>query len=212
MALIIPTLDKKGQLSLKTKTMPLIKVPLIKQSINTVLVTIWDTELEAQHLSHDVDQWLSQFLETDCRLVTLADDVIRHCDSKYAQDNDHTSFTDGFPLLLCTQASLDDLNNRLKISVMMTHFRPNIVISKTIPYEEDLWEKIVIGDLSLRVVKPCSRCVITTIDPHTGIKTGTEPLATLATYRKKANKVYSGQNIIPNQLGVLNCGDKVSII
>ncbi|HIQ07759.1 MAG TPA: MOSC domain-containing protein, partial [Thiotrichaceae bacterium] len=117
MALIQPSLDTQGQLSLNAKNMPTIQVPLIEHSIATLPVVIWNTPLKAHHLSHEVDQWLSRFLNIDCQLVTLAKDTRRQCDLNYAQQGDHTTFTDGFPLLICTQASLDDLNSRLETKV-----------------------------------------------------------------------------------------------
>lgn len=211
MALISPSLDQQGQLSLQAPTLTEIKVPLITHSIGTLPVTIWGAEIEAHHLSLEVDQWLSSFLGVDCRLVTLADETHRQCDLKYAQQGDHTTFTDGFPLLLCTEASLADLNNRLSTQVSMAHFRPNIVISGTQAFEEDLWETITINELNLQVVKPCSRCIITTIDPTSGEKIGAEPLKTLMSYRQKNNKIYFGQNVIPRGSGILTCNSTLTL-
>jgi uncharacterized protein YcbX len=95
---------------------------------------------------------------------------------------------DGVPFLLISEASLNDLNKRLPESVAMMRFRPNLVVKNTEPFEEDFWKFIRIGDCELQVVKPCSRCVLTTVDPETGKFSGKEPLRTLATFRKKKAK------------------------
>jgi len=96
-----------------------------------------------------------------------------------------TAFTDGFPLLLIGEGSLADLNARLPSPVSMRRFRPNLVIAGSAPYAEDGWRRIRIGALTFQVVKPCSRCVVTTVDPDTGLAEGPEPLRTLATYRRR---------------------------
>jgi uncharacterized protein YcbX len=77
----------------------------------------------------------------------------------------------------------------------MNRFRPNLVVAGCSPYDEDTWKIIEIGSLHLHVVKPCSRCVITTIDQSTA-EAGKEPLRTLATYRRKEEKVFFGQNAV----------------
>jgi uncharacterized protein YcbX len=93
----------------------------------------------------------------------------------------------------------------------MRRFRPNLVVDGCEPYAEDSWQKLRIGDLTLRVVKPCSRCVIPTIDLETG-KKGAEPLKTLAGYRMRENKIYFGQNVIAEGEGNIEVGMPVEII
>ena len=90
-------------------------------------------------------------------------------------------------------------------------FRPNLVVGEVESYAEDNWHKIKINDITFRVVKPCSRCAITTVNPETGIK-GDEPLLTLAKYRRKGNKVFFGQNVIHDQEGALKQGDLLSVL
>ncbi len=126
------------------------------------------------------------------------------------------SFADGYPYLLIGQASLDDLNQRLPIdsqSIEMLRFRPNIIVSGSLPYEEDSWHHFQIGDLNFYGVKPCARCVLTTIDPATGQK-GKEPLRTLATYRQWKHKILFGQNVLPDSAttGVLRVGQTIEVI
>ncbi|HJL95280.1 MAG TPA: MOSC domain-containing protein, partial [SAR324 cluster bacterium] len=103
-------------------------------------------------------------------------------------------------------------NSRLKVSVTMKRFRPNLVVKNTIAYEEDSWKIIRIGDCELQVVKPCSRCVLTTVDPEKGEFSGKEPLQTLSTYRKVTGKVLFGQNLISTIEGELKVGMPLEII
>ncbi|MED6340599.1 MAG: MOSC domain-containing protein [SAR324 cluster bacterium] len=115
-------------------------------------------------------------------------------------------------MLLISEASLKDLNSRLSVSVTMKRFRPNLVVKNTRAYEEDSWRLIRIGDCELQVVKPCSRCVLTTVDPEKGEFSGKEPLQTLSTYRKVTGKVLFGQNLISTIKGELKLGMPLEII
>jgi hypothetical protein len=92
--------------------------------------------------------------------------------------------------------------------VGINRFRPNFVFTGGEPYEEDNWKNFSIGTSSFSGVKNCSRCVLTTVDPATGIK-GVEPLQTLSSYRKKNGKVYFGQNVVAVNPGIVNVGDSI---
>src|SRR5437868_378675 len=100
-----------------------------------------------------------------------------------ARPGDVVSFADGYPILLVSEASLADLNGRLAAPIAMTRFRPNIVVAGCASFAEDGWARLRIGEIGFRGVKPCDRCVVTTIDPTTG-KGGVEPLRTLASFRR----------------------------
>lgn len=178
---------------------------------DTVQCQIWKDTCTAHLISKQADAWFSQFLNTDCRLVYLPHHQIRTVDQTYAQPTDQTAFSDGFPFLLISQASLDSLNQAMQLQMGMNRFRPNLVISGCKPYEEDTWHEIKIGQIEFRLPKPCSRCLIPTIDPETG-ETSKEPLATLNRLRKSQNKVYFGQNALHNRSGILQVGDKVEIL
>lgn len=178
---------------------------------NTCKVKVWHDVCNAYDAGDQAALWLSEFLATHCRLAYFPDGEVRQLDQDYAQVDDKTAFSDGFPFLLISQASLDDLNSRLESPVTMSRFRPNLVISGSKAFEEDQWKRIRIGDMTFRLVKPCSRCVIPTIDPDTGEK-GKEPLTTLLQYRKRENKVYFGQNIIADSTGELTIGMTVEVL
>jgi uncharacterized protein YcbX len=95
----------------------------------------------------------------------------------------------------------------------MNRFRPNLVIAGAEAFAEDTWKKIRIGSTVFHVVKPCARCVVTTVDQAKGMKSGPEPLRTLATYRNKNGKVLFGQNLIADEAGkLLRVGDSVQVL
>jgi len=174
--------------------------------------TIWDSKSNCHFIDNNViDEWISDFIGEDIRLVYMADDDIRVVNQKYAKPDEIVSFADGFPLLVTNTKSLEDLNSRMDENVNMSRFRPNIVIEGNIPWEEDNWEKIKIGDVIIRLAKPCARCVVTTINPDTGIK-GVEPLHTLSKFRKVGNKVMFGINSLAEKLGTINVGDSVELL
>lgn len=209
MCLIRPQVTTNG-IYLSAPGMPDIELTISKLA-STCNAQVWNDVCKVYDAGDQAAQWLSRFLSTDCRLTYFPDDEIRQLDQDYAQANDKTAFSDGFPFLLISQASLDDLNNRLGTPVTMSRFRPNLVIKGSEAFEEDQWKRIRIGDITFRLVKPCSRCVIPTIDPDTGDKSK-EPLTTLLKYRKRNNKVYFGQNVIADGTGELSVGMPVEVL
>lgn len=190
---------------------PLI-VPFI-QPDRPVQVKIWDDICTAVDCGSEAAEWFSGYLGRTSRLVYANQEFSRPVDRTYASDNDHTSFSDGFPLLLISEESLNELNSRLQIPIMMEQFRPNLVVRGCKAYAEDTWRKIRIGKSALSVVKPCARCVVTTINPQTG-ETSTEPLKTLAMYRRdKSGGVLFGQNVIHHdKSGSISIGDVVTLL
>lgn len=173
-------------------------------------VVVFGDEVRAARVGPGADGWLSEFLGVRCRMVSMPDGAVRPVDPAYALAGDRTRFSDGFPFLLVSQASLDDLNARMDEPLPVDRFRPNIVVGGCEPYEEDLWGRVSIGGVPFRVAKPCARCAITTTDQQTGER-GKEPLKTLATYRKVGGSVYFGQNLIPDGVGTLRVGDALNV-
>ena len=181
-------------LNLTTDTMPPLQVPVPTGAI-TCKVKVWDDECQAHDAGDAAAKWLSEFLNVSCRLVYFPDDEFRQVDLTFANKGDKTAFSDGFPLLLISQASLDDLNSRLAQPITMHRFRPNIVVKGCEPYAEDNWKQIRIGNVEYSLVKPCSRCVIPSINIQTAEREA-EPTKTLSEYRKRVNKIFFGQNVI----------------
>ncbi|CAH0996101.1 putative protein YcbX [Emticicia aquatica] len=190
------------------KIAPLI-VPYLPQTTDYKTITIWDDEVKAIRVSDEVDAWFSTVLGIKCQLFYQPNDSIRLTDPRYSiTKEEHTSFADGYPILILGQASLDSLNERLAEPVSMKRFRPNIVFLGGEAHIEDDWKYFSIGEAQMVGVKPCARCVLTTIDPETALK-GKEPLRTLNQYRNFNNKVLFGQNLLVVKTGKISVGDKI---
>jgi uncharacterized protein len=172
--------------------------------------TIWHDQIDTLAVSDEADGWFSRFLQTGCRLVYQPDAAIRPVNPGFANPEDQTALSDGFPFLLISENSLEALNKAMQLNLTMARFRPNLVVSGCESYAEDTWREITIGAISFRLPKPCSRCSVPTIDPETA-ETGKEPLATLNRLRKWQGKVYFGQNALHDGCGVLSVGDRVQI-
>ena len=178
-----------------------------QQSITAI---VWNDIVEVVEVGRDCSQWFSDILKMNCRLVYFPEQNKRRIDPKYVQQDYHTSLSDGYPYLIIGRSSLHDLNKRVGKEMTMRRFRPNFVFDGGEPYEEEAWKNFRIGEVQFSGVKPCDRCIITTIDPDTGVK-GDEPLRTLSSYRKVDNKILFGQNVIAHNAGKINQGDEIII-
>ena len=213
MALIEVTLGDNALL-LSHRTLPLkpLRVPFLPETFDLLQVGIWDDVVEAVVVSDDCNRWLSQALAQNVRLVYMPDTSPRPADPNYAHFDTNVSFADGFPYLFIGQASLDDLNSRLAEPVAMQRFRPNFVVEGTLPYAEDNWYEFEMGNATFWGVKPCARCLMTTVNPETGQMAGKEPLKTLASYRKRGHKIFFGQNAITRSTGPISTGNSVRVM
>lgn len=209
MALIETRVDGKGVLHLQAAGVPVIRIAPGTGARRPVQV--WQDRLEAVDAGDAAADWLSGLLAIHCRLVHFDREQVRPVDPAYAGPADEVGFADGFPFLLISQGSLDALNARLARPVPMLRFRPNLVIGGCPAHAEDHWRRVRIGDLTLRVVKPCARCIVPTIDPDTAQR-GREPLHTLSTYRRHDNRIYFGQNLVHDRPGRLEVGMPVDVL
>ena len=176
-------------------------------------VVVWGSTVSARRAEAEADAWISGFLGTDAHFVHMDETALRPVDPAYGRVGDRVSFADGFPLLLISQAALDALNAKLANPVPMLRFRPNLVVSGTDAHAEDRWKRVRIGAVEFDVVKPCTRCVLTTVDPALGaFDPSGEPLRTLLTYRRSSGGVTFGQNLIPRGHGTLQVGDAVDVL
>lgn len=195
-----------------------LEIPVRPDTDETASVKIWSSRCRAQIYGEKVNRWFSDVLQADCKLVLMPEETRRKVNYFYAVHKEDTvSFADGYPFILIGENSLTDLNSRLDAPVPMNRFRPNFVVSGSDAFAEDSWKQIRIGECVFHVVKPCARCVITTIEQSSGEKRGVEPLRTLATYRipKRSlkKKILFGQNLIVETVGeTVSVGDKVEII
>lgn len=189
-----------------------LNLPLELTNAPVLPAEVWDDEVRA--LEHtEGSAWFSKALGKPVRLVYMPEEHLRPVDvgAKTAHSTEHfdsVSFADAYPILLTNKASLEDLNLRLASPISMTRFRPNVVVTDAMAYEEDEYREIVIGVQPFLAPKLCNRCSVTTVDPLTGER-GTEPLRTLSTYRKWGGSVWFGVNLVPRRYGTLRVGDLV---
>lgn len=177
-------------------------------------VEVWGSTVQAVTVDPAADRWLEELLGLPCRLVHMDAHAARGIDPEHARPGDEVSFADGYPLLLIGEASLADLATRTPGSPDMRRFRPNVTVAGGAPFAEDGWRRLRIGAVEFDVPKPCDRCVMTTIDPDTGVPdAGREPLLTLSRYRRDRTRgILFGVNLIPRGVGTVSVGDPVEIL
>jgi uncharacterized protein len=178
-------------------------------AVNPFEVQIWDDRVVAFEVNPEFSEWFSRKLDIQCRLMAFPESNPRQIETP-SVDGENVSLADAYPLMIIGEASLADLNSRLSEPMTMNRFRPNLIFSGGAPYEEDTWNEFTIGGEQFTGVKRCARCVLTTINPLTGVK-GVEPLKTLATYRRRNNKIYFGQNVIARTRNEIRVGDTIKV-
>lgn len=171
---------------------------------------VWKDEFEGLRTTDEADHWFSELLGRQCHLLYCGQTSVRFG----AKAGVPLSFADGFPLLLISQASLEELNRRSAVASEMAQFRPNLVVSGTAPFAEDGWQRIRIGQVEFKLDCPCSRCIFTTRDPLTGdFLPDKEPLATLSKFRKDATgKINFGMNLIALNEGMIEEGMPIEVL
>ncbi|MDH5672503.1 MAG: MOSC domain-containing protein [Myxococcales bacterium] len=210
LALVEPALGPTS-LQVKAPGMPVLKIGQASKDARRLEVSIWKDRGEAEDVGEHAASWFSQFLGRPCRLVRFPEGAVRPVDPDYARFDAATALADGFPVLLTTTASLEQLNQRLQPPVPMNRFRPNVVVEDCEPFAEDSWRQIRIGELVLDVVKPCARCTMVNVDQLRGRRLE-QPLSALAEFRKRDNEVFFGQNCIHHSFGSIRVGDEVEVL
>lgn len=182
MALIQPQL-KHYEMVLRAPGMLALHIKLDEVEA-PVRVRVWDDEVAAFDMGQVAAQWFSDFLGTKARLVRFDPDHKRASSKKWTGDVEALNqFSDGYPVLVISEASLVQLNSKLvadgSLEVSMSRFRPNIVLasmeaaSEMSPHDEDRVDVLHIstdeGSMLLKPVKPCARCPIPNIDPTTAL-------------------------------------------
>lgn len=213
MALLQVKLVENGlQVTHKTEAIPSLFIPFDNEPLEYLKVQVWNDECDAYTINNDINHWFSKVLDINCKLVYMPNDSLRQVDLKYASEGDITSFSDAYPILIIGQSALDNLNQKLEKPIPMNRFRPNLVFTGGKPNEEDNWKKFTIGKATFLGMKPCTRCIMTTINQENG-KSGSEPLKTMATYRKIGNKILFGQCLIAAAVGkTIAVGNLIKIL
>ena len=193
----------------------LVPAPAEAAGAEMLWVRVWQSKVRAAAAGAVADAWFSVFLSRPVRLVHLDDPTRRQVDPEFSAPEDRVSFADGYPLLLTNVGSLAALGRWLiedgHPAVPMTRFRPSVVVAGPAPWAEDGWHRIQLGPVPFRVVKPCGRCVVTTIDQQTAER-GRQPLAMLGRRRRFGQQLVFGQNLIPDAAGTIRIGDPVRVL
>ncbi len=179
-------------------------------TLDLMKVTIWDDSVLACEVSAAHSEWFSALLGMKCKLVFFPEGNSRPVDPTYKVNDEQVSLADAYPFLIIGQASLDNLNEKLEETLPMNRFRPNLVFTGGEPHEEDTWRNFTVGSNRFVGVKPCARCVLTTVNQDNAEK-GIEPLKTLSTYRKQGSKVLFGQNLVAIDHNSIRVGDHITI-
>ncbi len=173
-------------------------------------VRVWKDDCAAFDEGDEAAAWLARQLGIPCRLVRFDAAQPRLSDLTWTGAlRAENRFSDGFPLLALSTGSLEDLNARLGVPLPVNRFRPNLLLDGLPPYAEDRIDELYSGAVRLKVVKPCTRCRITTTNQDSGELEGEEPLRTLKSYRYDAalHGVCFGQNVIV----VSGAGEKLRV-
>ena len=182
-----------------------IRVPLDHEGAATP-VEVWRSRLPALDAGAEIAAFFSDWLGLPARLVRFDPTQRRYANREWTGGLAAPNlFSDGYPVLVLSEASRLDLSARVGFDLPVERFRPNVLLENVPAYAEDAADAVQIGGVALRLGKPCTRCIITTLDPVTGAGGGDEPLRTLRTYRHDAalRGVTFGRNavLLPGSAG-----------
>lgn len=176
-----------------------------------ITASIWNDQCEVIVADDSINSKLQQLSDINCRLVYLPQESIRPVNPHYVSKPTPVSLTDGFPFLIVGKKSIDLLNNRLQKKITPLQFRPNFIFRGGSPFEEDSFDEFQIGNAHFKAVKPCSRCIMTTINPTTA-EQDSEPLNEMSKFRKLNNEVYFAQNLVTFTPGqTVQVGDELIV-
>lgn len=219
LTLVRPSFDERGRLYLEAPGME----PFVhdvkkwgsKQSVTHLMATC-----DAIDQGDDIANFFVTFLGIpNLRLVRMREGFVRKIENRHVKSGKYqTSFSDVYPFLLVSEASLGDLSERSGKELEISRFRPNIVIAGKglLPFEEDRFKTLAIGEkATFEVAQPCTRCKVVTVDPSTAVlDVENQPTEALKTFRSFKKAVVFGQNLVPthrNRVVHLNIGDEVRI-
>ncbi|WP_418642855.1 MOSC N-terminal beta barrel domain-containing protein [Vibrio chaetopteri] len=172
--------------------------------------TVWKDNFAAYTTTDEADDWFSQVLDQRVELLFTGEQSNRVREKL----GHNVSFADGYPLLIISQGSLDELNRRSSEIHSMEQFRTNLVVGSDEPFVEDSWKRIKIGEVEFEAVKPCERCILTTVDVEKGaFRESKEPLNTFSRFRaNERGGVFFGQNLVAKNEGMIRTGDEIEVL
>ncbi|MBY4589954.1 MOSC domain-containing protein [Rhizobium redzepovicii] len=183
-------------------------------------VSVWKSTVSAAVADPESNRLLSEWLGREVRLVFFDGQARRTANAEWAGEGTPVTFTDGYQILVTTTGSLKALNADLAAhgegSVGMERFRPNIVIDIDEAWPEDRWAAIEIAGIRFDLVKPCSRCIMTTQDQLTGSREVPNPMPSMGRIRMSADRRVPGPlfgwNVTPRANGRITIGDTVRVV
>ena len=180
-------------------------------------ISIWRDRVSACKVGGEVNGALTDFMGEPIALYKMDRQSQRRVDKNWGQGP--VSFADGYPVLVTTTASLADLSKTAGEALSMARFRPNIVIKTHTPWAEDEWAGLTFGEsereedvpmAALDLVQPCGRCLVTTLDPETGVSMGQGVMKAMIDQRKSNDPrnpgVMFGVNATVKKADVLHIG------
>jgi uncharacterized protein YcbX len=208
---LIETALRADHLMLRAPGLEALEIPFVSDARRSRPATVWNDTTEAWDEGDRAAAWLGEYLEGNFRLVRWDPAQRRPTDPKWTGDAPAEAyFGDAFPYLVLGEETLADLNDRLRPgpALPVDRFRTNLLIRGLGVGGEDVARTLRRDTVEFRIVKPCTRCVMTTTDQQTGVRGG-EPLRTLATYRRdpRFSAPVFGQNVIL----VRGAGESVSV-
>ena len=183
-------------------------------------VTVWRSTVNAAIAEDHVNRTLSDWLDQEVKLACFDDQSNRLANVEWTVSETPVTFADGYQILVTTTASLAALNRDMMAngedSIGMERFRPNIVLETDEPWAEDQWASIEINGLRFDLVKPCTRCIMTTQDQKTGSRDVPSPMKAMGRLGMSADRrvpgVLFGWNMTPRGKGVIAVGDIARVI
>ncbi|KAM4809230.1 mitochondrial amidoxime-reducing component 1-like [Rhinophrynus dorsalis] len=221
---LISVNGRADSLCLEAPGMEELLIPVSPPKSNVVRdCRVFGSDIQGRDCGEEASKWLTSYFQSSqpYHLVHFESEVMRPRKSKDAEklfrDKDVIAYPDASPIMLLSETSLEDLNRRLDQPVTLGNFRPCIVVSGCEAFAEDSWDDVRVGTTRLKRVMACGRCILTTVNPNTGVLTRKEPLDTLRTFRKSdptLSNIYKtaplfGQYYGVEQTGVLRVGDPV---
>lgn len=209
-------------MALRLRTADLPELLLAVPTGDLVRAKVHSNELQGIPAGAEADAWLQKAIgRDDLHLVWCDDPTRRTLNPAHSQPGDFTAYADAYPVTMASEASLRQLNDWITEGALdrgeeppaplpMQRFRPNLVVDGDAPFAEDDWSGVTIGDVRFRVAKPTDRCVMTTIDLGS-LRTGKEPIRTLARHRLVDHKTLFAIHLIPESTGRISLDDEVIV-
>lgn len=199
--------DNALQVSYEGETL---SIPTTSKKSMVRSVQVWSSKLKAEEIDPAISHWFSERLNRNVHFVAKTTISKRSKRLFVPPYKTKLSLADGYPVLLLGTESVRVLNEKCPEDIPADRFRANVILETDAPHIEDEWGALTIGGSQLQVIKPCARCVMITIDQLSGERSK-EPLRTLASYRKKRNKILFGANAICVKEGLIRVGDTVLV-